>query len=373
MFRSSFATRSRRAVALAAMLWALGLTHAGTTLAADPTIAAVGDMACSSSYPDYNGGNGTADSCRFRYVSDLVVDPLPTGLLVLGDNQYENGALADFRHSYGPTYGRANSVVYPAIGNAEYDWKDGQGYFDYFAETGVTSRILGTATDASNWNDGYYSFDIGAWHLIALNSGICQDVRPAVCKAGSAQDTWLENDLAAHPYRCTLAYWHHPLWNSGALGNDDRKNSKTNTTAFWNDLYGAHADVVLNGHGNHHYERHALQNPSGSPDSAGIREFIVSTGGEEHGQPNSSPGDKDTLQALDYTSFGVMKLTLHAGGYDWRFVPEAGGSYTDSGSGSCHWVSAQKPPAPSLKATGAESVVHLSWGAPAPRGTPQTR
>ena len=331
MFRSTFATKSLRTVLLTALL--LALSQSGGAQAADPTIAAVGDMACSSDYPDYGGGNGTATSCRYRYVSDLVVNPLPTGLLVLGDNQYENGALTDFRESYGPTYGRANSVVYPSIGNAEYDWEDAQGYFDYFAETGVTSRILNTATDASHWDDGYYSFDIGAWHLIALNSN-CSKITGG-CKAGGAEETWLKNDLAANPYRCTLAYWHHPLWNSGDLGNDD-KNSKTTTKAFWTDLYNAHADVVLNGHGNHHYERHAPQNPSGSPDAAGIREFIVSTGGEEHGTPNASPGDTDTLQAFDYTSFGVLRMTLHAGGYDWQFVPEVGGSFTDSGSDVCH-------------------------------------
>src|SRR6185437_10825384 len=108
--------------------------------------------------------------------------------------------------------------------------------FDYFAETGVASRILKTATDASHWDDGYYSFDIGAWHIIALNSN-CKKVS---CSNGSTQEKWLKKDLAANPYRCTVAYWHHPRWNAGDLGND------SSTAAFWTDLYAAHADVVLN-------------------------------------------------------------------------------------------------------------------------------
>jgi fibronectin type III domain protein len=357
--------KSFRAWALIALLSVLGAAAVSGQArgATDPTVAAVGDMACSSGYPDDNGGNGTATSCRYRYVSDLVVNPLPAGLLDLGDNQYETGALADFRQSYGPTFGRANAVVYPSIGNAEYDTGGAKGFFDYFAEEGVTSRILSTATDASHWADGYYSFDIGAWHLIALNSN-CKQV--GGCGSGSTQEKWLKKDLAANPFRCTLAYWHHPRWNSGDNGND------SNTAAFWTDLYNAHADVVLNGHGNHHYERHAPQNANGAPDDKGVREFIVSTGGEEHGTPPRAPGDADTLQVTDYTSFGVLRMTLHAGGYDWQFVPEVGSSFTDSGSETCRWVSAQTPGAPALKATAGENVVHLSWPAPSNGGTPIT-
>ena len=183
MFRSTFGTRSLRAVGPAALLCVLlSLSPGGARAASDPTIAAVGDMACSSGYPDYNGGNGTATSCRYRYVSDLVVNPMPAALLVLGDNQYENGALADFQQSYDPTYGRANVAVYPSIGNAEYDTKGAKGFFQYFQQEGVTSRILGAATDASHWGDGYYSFNVGAWHLIALNSN-CKQV--GGCGSGS--------------------------------------------------------------------------------------------------------------------------------------------------------------------------------------------
>jgi acid phosphatase type 7 len=350
------------AVALIAAL-SLLFAFGGRAEAADPTIAAVGDMACSPSDANYNGGNGTAASCRQRYVSDLLVNPLPAALLVLGDNQYVNGELANFQTVYSPTFGRANSVVYPSLGNAEYGTANAKGFFDYFSSVGVTARIAGSGSDTSHLTSGgYYSFDIGTWHLIALNS----NCGPAGgCGSGSAQETWLKSDLAAHPNRCTLAYWHHPRWNSGSLGND------SSTAAFWTDLYGAHADLVLNGHGNHHYERFLPQSPAGTPDAAnGIREFIVSTGGEDHGTPPANPGDPETSQIADYTSFGVMRLTLHPAGYDWQFVPEIGGSFTDSGSGTCHTstTTPQRPAAPTLSASAADSKVRLSWTAPSDGG-----
>ena len=200
--------------------------------------------------------------------------------------------------------------------------------------------------------------------MIALNSN-CSDVAGG-CKAGSPQETWLKADLAAHPNQCTLAYWHHPRWNSGALGNDSA------TAAFWTDLYNAHADVVLVGHGNHHYERQAPQTAAGVPSASGIRQFIVSTGGEEHGTPPATPGDQDRLEVADYTSFGVLRMTLHATSYDWQFVPEVGGSFTDSGSGTCHSAPiTQVPGAPSASAT-ADSAVHVAWNAPSSGGAPIT-
>src|SRR4051812_28122426 len=124
---------------LLSLLFACG--HSGPALAADPTVAAVGDMACSPTYPDYNGGFGTQDSCRFRYVSDLVVNLSPTTVLPLGDNQYVSGSLLEYQADYHPTFGRSNSVVYPSIGNAEYNTPGAQGFFDYFSSTGVLGRI----------------------------------------------------------------------------------------------------------------------------------------------------------------------------------------------------------------------------------------
>jgi fibronectin type III domain protein len=347
---------------LVGLLWgSLGGQAEGAT---DPTVAAVGDMACSPWHPSYNNGDGTATECRHRHVSDLLVNPSPDALLDLGDNQYDEGQLDEYQDVYHPTFGRANAVVYPSLGNAEYDTPNAQGYFDYFSSVGVTARILGTAADAANFNSGYYSFDIGSWHLIALNSNCAQ---VGGCGAGSPQELWLKSDLAAHPNRCTLAYWHHPRWNSGELGND------STTRVFWTDLYAAHADLVLNGHGNHHYERFLPQNPSGAPDANGIREFIVSTGGESHGTPPVTPGDPDTSQITDYTSFGILRLTLHPGSYDWQFVPAVGGSFTDSGTASCHSSpTPQQPSAPSLSASAGDAKVSLSWNAPADGGAPVT-
>jgi fibronectin type 3 domain-containing protein len=329
--------------------------------AVDPTVAAVGDMGCAPTDPAYKAGAGTATQCRQKYVSDLLVNPVPAALLDLGDNQYLKGELANYQAVYDPTFGRANAVVYPSLGNAEYDTLGAQGFFDYFSSVGVTARIGGSGADTANWPSGYYSFNIGAWHLIALNSN-CQEIDGG-CRVGGAQETWLKSDLAAHPNQCTLAYWHHPRWNSGALGND------ASTAAFWTDLYNAQADIVLNGHGNHHYERSTPQSPAGTPDPAkGVREFIVSTGGESHGTPPAIPGNADTSEITDYTSFGVLRLVLHPAGYDWQFVPAVGGSFTDSGSGTCHSAPAAQPPsAPSLAAT-ADSAVHLSWNAPADGG-----
>jgi acid phosphatase type 7 len=310
-------------------------------------------MACAQTDVDYNGGNGTATRCRQRYVSDLVASPAPAAFLDLGDNQYVNGELSNYQSVYGPTFGRSNGVAYPSLGNAEYGTPGAQGFFDYFSNAGVFARILaGGGNSANLTTGGYYSYDVGTWHIVALNSN-CAEV--GGCDAGSPQEAWLRADLAAHPNRCTLAYWHHPRWNSGALGND------ASTAAFWADLYSAGADLVLNGHGNHHYERFKPQDANGNPDSAlGIREFIVSTGGESHGTPPRRPGDQTTSQITNYTSYGVLRLTLHPSGYDWSFVPEAGttvppgpgSGFTDSGSGTCHDPASTPPPSSSFPTTG---------------------
>ena len=240
---------------------------------------------------------------------------MPDALLLLGDNQYDEGELDEFQEVYHPTFGRANTSVYPSLGNAEYDTPGAQGFFDYFASVGVTARIGAMAgADTTHYASGYYSFDIGAWHLIALNSNCAQ---VGGCNTGSPQELWLKSDLAAHPNQCTLAYWHHPRWNSGALGNDPA------TRGFWTDLYHAQADIVLNGHGNHHYERFMPQNANGTPDPAnGVREFIVSTGGEAHGTPPGSPTDStDTTEVSDYTSFGILKLSLRPASYTGSSCP----------------------------------------------------
>ena len=319
----------------------------------DPVVDAVGDMGCAFSDPNYNNGNGNpnvpagSNACLQKYVSDLAVNPLPSAFLDLGDNQYDSGSLFDFQHVFDPTYGRANAVTYPSLGNAEYGAvtsatgnSNASGFFSYFGPTttfgSVFARIKASIAtyggDASHIDmpDGYYSFNIGTWHIIALNSN-CGTVT-TTCDM-TAEQQWLQSDLAATKEKCILAYWHHPRWNSGTLGNDSR------TAGFWTALYNAHATLVLNGHANHHYEVFKPQDPTGAPVSNGIREFIVSTGGQSHGVAPSTPGDVSTSQVTNYDTFGVLKLTLHASSYDWQFVPASDGQpghFTDSGSGSCN-------------------------------------
>jgi acid phosphatase type 7 len=358
------ASSARRIVLLVLALTALWWGPAAhSSMAA--TVAAVGDMACPPNDPDYNNGAGTATRCRQRYVSDVVVNMAPDALLDLGDNQYFHGELANYKAVYDPTFGRLNPVVYPSLGNAEYDTTGATGFFDYFSSVGVSARLqaLGSTTSAFS-TGGYYSFDLGQWHVIALNSNCAQ---VGGCGSGSAQEKWLRDDLAAHAHQCTLAYWHHPRWNTGRLGNDP------STAAFWTDLYNANADIVLNGHGNHHYERFKPQDPTGAPNATeGIREFIVSTGGESHGTPPATTPSSATSEVTDYTSFGALKLNLTATGYDWQFIPEVGGSFTDSGSGPCHAATSTVPAAPTLTATGGAGASYLSWTAPADGGAPIT-
>jgi len=284
----------------------------------EAVIAAAGDIACDPASGSFNGGVGSSDSCHQRAVSDLLVGQPLDAVLALGDLQYENGALAKFGQSFDPSWGRVKSLIRPAVGNHEYLTAGASGYFDYF--NGVGNQT-GPAGDRSK---GYYSYDVGAWHIVSINSNCSQ---AGGCGAGSGQESWLRADLAAHPTACTLAYWHHPLFSSGEHGNN------TGTKAIWQALYDANAEIVLSGH-DHDYERFAPQTPSGAADpSRGIREFVVGTGGKNHyaltaPKPNSEVRNDDT--------YGVLKLSLHPNGYEWQFVPEAGKTFTDSGSGSCH-------------------------------------
>jgi hypothetical protein len=197
------------------------------------------------------------------------------------------------------------------VGNHEYNTSGASGYYSYFGAA------------AGDPSKGYYSYDLGGWHFVVLNSN-CGVVS---CASGSPQEVWLRNDLAAHAAACTLAYWHHPRFSSGQHGNN------TSSSVFWQDLYNANADVVLNGH-DHLYERFGPQNPSAGFDSArGIREFIVGTGGRNSYSFTSVQPNSEVRQS---GTFGVLKLTLHANGYEWQFVPEAGKTFTDTGSANCH-------------------------------------
>jgi hypothetical protein len=285
----------------------------------DPTIGAAGDIACAPSDPNFNGGAGTATWCRQRDTARLLTNTGLSEVITLGDNQYENGEKANFTSVFDSTWGVARSMMRPAVGNREYNTSAASGYFDYFNGTGVFG---GPAGDR---NKGWFSFDVGAWHLIELNSN-CSSI--GGCYAGSAQEQWLRGDLAAHKNTCTLAYWHHPLFTSGQTGNS------TNVRPLFQDLYDNGADVVMSAH-DHDYERFQPQTPAGAVDSArGIREFVVGTGGESH-HPFSYSMLPNEVVRNDNT-FGVMRLTLRASSYDWKFQPIAGQSFTDSGTASCH-------------------------------------
>jgi hypothetical protein len=286
--------------------------------AGDPVIAASGDIACAPDDASYNGGAGTSTKCRQASVAGLLSNSL-AGILTLGDTQYEDGSLANFNKVYDFSWGGFKGITHPVPGNHEYYTSGASDYFDYFDGIGRTSGSAGKR------GAGYYSYDIGSWHLIALNSN-CGDV---ACTAGSAQEAWLRSDLAAHPAKCTLAYWHHPRFTSGGEGGGN----STFMSPIFKDLYNANADLVLSGH-DHDYERFAPQNPSAKLDrTLGIREFVVGSGGKSHHAWGALAANSEVR---NNATFGVLRLTLHKASYDWQFVPESGASFTDSGSGSCH-------------------------------------
>ena len=281
----------------------------------DPVIAAAGDIACDPADPSYNGGLGTTTTCRMKYTSDLLVNLNPAAVFTLGDNEQSDGALWKLQQSYDPTWGRVKSIIHPAVGNHEYGTPGASGYFSYFGAA------------AGDPSKGYYSFDIRAWHIVVLN-GNCDKV--GGCAAGSSQEQWLKADLAASPASCTLAYWHQPRFSSGGHGDNLAYD------VWWQDLYSAGADVVLNGH-DHYYERFAPQNPSGIADQVyGIREFVVGTGGRSH---SSFGSIHSTSEVRNSDTFGVLELTLRSDSYSWQFIPEAGRTFTDSGTHACHPIS----------------------------------
>jgi len=266
---------------------------------ADVTVIAAGDIVDCAKMA---GSEATAK----------LLDRIPGTILPVGDLAYPDGSEANFQ-CYDKTWGRHKDRTRPAPGNHEYHTPGAAGYFKYFGSA------------AGGPGHSYYSFDLGAWHIISLDSQ-CNAI--GGCQRGSAEELWLREDLRRNPSSCILAFWHIPLFSSG----DEHGNAPA-MKDFWSDLYAAGADIVLNGH-DHDYERFALQNPDGVADpQRGIREFVVGTGGKsQRGFRPALP----TTEARSNSTFGVLKLSLHVSGYDWTFVPVAGGDFTDSGSGSCH-------------------------------------
>ena len=309
---------------------------------ADPVIAAAGDIACDPTDPGYNGGSGTSDRCRQRATSDLLVGAGLSAVLPLGDIQYDSPTASNLQKVYNPTWGRVKSISRPILGNHD---GSGASYFDYFNGPGAANGPAGPR------GRGYYSYDVGGWHIIALNSN-CTRVS---CGAGSIQEQWLRADLAAHPAACTLAYWHHPRYSSGHDG------SHTTLSAFWSDLNQAGAEIVLSGH-SHDYERFAPKDAAGKVSPAGVRQFVVGTGGAFFTGLGTSRVAGSEVSQND--TFGVLKLTLHAASYDWRFMPIAGSSWTDSGSAQCHSSGGAPvaPPTPPAGPPAGETVAPVLAG-----------
>jgi hypothetical protein len=306
-------------MAFALALLALSAAPAATPAEAGvPVVAAAGDIACARSAPHYNRGVGEGRHCRQQDTARLIADGRYAAVLALGDlMQNRHPHLRDFRTAYGSSWGRFKPRTYPVIGNHEYGYRNGLPYFDYFNGGRPRGR-------AGVRGQGWYSFDLGSWHLIALNANC--DRHSVSCTVNSPQLRWLRADLAAHPADCTLAYWHQPAFSSGAWGEPQR------VRQFWKALYTAGADVVLNAH-DHMYERFAPQTPSGQLDRlGGIVQFTVGTGGYSlmrftHHQPHS--------RYRQNRAFGILRLRLGRGGYAWRFLRAPGGGVLDHGRRRC--------------------------------------
>jgi acid phosphatase type 7 len=298
---------SKSVLAGAAIAWAMVLACMAVVLTAVPgvgkprtvTLVGAGDIAgC-----DFNQDRKTA----------RLLGKIAGTVFILGDSAYPEGTRKQFRECYDPTWGKYKKRTRPSLGDQDYATSGAKPYFDYFGwRAGKPTR-------------GYYSYDLGAWHIVALNSN-CEAV--GGCEWRSAQGRWLRRDLANHRARCTLAYFHHPLYASGS--NYDSPEVKP----FWHILYNHHAEVILNGN-THRYERFARITPSSKRSSGrGIRQFIVGTGGAPGGSQKGP--DEPRVQAKKVYAPGVLKLELGSGFYRWKFVPVAGRNYTDSGKARCH-------------------------------------
>jgi hypothetical protein len=256
---------------------------------ADVVLLAVGDIA-------------SCDVSTDEQVAELAAS-LPGTIALLGDNAYPSGSSVDYANCFDPDWGALRDRLRPVPGNHEYETEGAAGYFAYFGAA------------AGNAGEGWNSYEVGAWHIIALNSE-CGAI--GGCGAGSPEMAWLVADLAEHPAACTLAYWHHPRYSSGQHGDNDM------TAALWSALSDAGADLVLSGH-DHDYERMAPVD--------GVRSFVVGTGGRSLYEWPGGPGRYTEVRAND--TYGVLELTLGAADYSWRFVPASGGSFTDTGSATC--------------------------------------
>jgi acid phosphatase type 7 len=355
------------AVAVVACVVAIAPAHAGESaavaggsfgsaaealLSPDPVVAAAGDIACDPASIHFNHGLGTSSRCRQKAVSDLLINSGLTAVLPLGDNQYECGGAGPYLQSYDPSWGRVKAISRPIPGDNDYAASGGSdcdtsgkagGYYGYFGAA------------AGDRTKGYYSFELGAWHVVALNSN-CSKV--GGCSAGSPQEKWLRADLAAHPTSCTLAYAHHPRFSSTS-------GTESKVRPLWDALHAAGAEIMLSGN-QHNYERFAPQTPAGAADPAGVRQFVVGTGGKSLFAFGTTVLANSEARGK---AFGVLRLTLRPTSYDWQFVPVSGATFTDAGSAPCHGGApsgdTEPPTSPTnLSASAPASTrVELSWTA----------
>jgi hypothetical protein len=263
--------------------------------AGDPVLIGAGDIASCSS------GNDTRTAALITANGGIP--------FTVGDNAYLSGTEEEYADCYDPTWGKFLAKTRPVVGDNEYDTDWAEPYFDYFGAR------------AGDPGEGWYSYNVGAWHVVVLNSN-CSQV--GGCGKGSSQEQWLRADLAASRARCIAAMWHAPRFSSAS-------STQSATKPFWNALYDYGADIILNGH-NHIYERFAPQDPDGHANPNGIREFIVGTGGMTL---HSFRGVAPNSQVRNNKTHGVLKLTLHSSGYDFAFLPVSGSSFRDSGRGTC--------------------------------------
>ncbi|MBK9740846.1 MAG: metallophosphoesterase [Actinobacteria bacterium] len=316
-------TRRQRWLAWALVLVGLVVLVLALLRACAPSpvvhVIAVGDMACSPTDPKFNGGAGTGGECEAQRVSDAAVARNPQLLLGLGDYQYEVASAADYAAGYAPTWGRLKEITRPAIGNQELKVNKASTFYGYFG-------------DVAPEPPGYYSYDLGAWHIVVLNTN-CTVVEGG-CGVDSPQRAWLEQDLAANAGRCILAYGHHPRWSNGIAGPDFRLDP------FYSTMAKGHVSLYLSGHESD-YERFPALNARHEPDPNGVRQFIVGTGGQSLYEPGEGDATwRETFDPIpsdffDATHHGFLDLTLGDGSYDWSFVTDTG-DITDSGTAACN-------------------------------------
>lgn len=267
---------------------------------------------------------------KYADATARLLDSLPDALVfTAGDNVYMDGTRAEYIDCYDRSWGKRGikERTLPTPGNHDY------GNSRTPHEAGAYFRYFGAAAaNADTAGKGYYSLDLGEWHIVSLNSdiemrlsrerGSTREAKAALADEVAHQREWLQADLAAALHKgakCIVGIWHHPRFTSARRGDN------TPTAKLWNLLRAAGADVVVSGH-EHIYETFPARNGSGAPDPGGMREFVVGTGGAGGG----------SARIATIFHYGVLKLTLAAGGYSWEFLPLPGDSLTDKGSGSCN-------------------------------------